>query len=278
MRFSPCVLPFLFLIVCLPARAQTDSSHSPFFPERLAVPPFVANNEEARLGFVQELGSSRLKIGIGASLDVVEFASAGDTIRWGADLCAYALSNTFSGVLFKIAAADGLFGMHATYTNGSAWSFRFRAIHLSGHLVDGNYSAEAKAWYGGREPFNFTRNYGELVAAFSGSIQRTSIRVYTGVSYAVWVRPTAIRPLSTVHGVEVRFPGSPAAYVAYNLTMLGIPAFAGSNTIEAGVKLGSREGRGVRLFLSYYAGLETFGAFYNERREYVGAGFGFDVW
>jgi hypothetical protein len=278
MRFSPSALPFLLLTLSLAAHAQTDTSHSTFFPDRLAFPPLVANNEEARLGLQQELGSSRLKIGIGGSLDLVEFASGGDTIRWGADLCAYALSNTFRGVLFKIAAADGLFGMHLTFTNGTPWSFRFRAIHLSGHLVDGNYDTEGKSWYGGREPFNYTRNYGELVAAWSGAIGRTSLRAYAGFSYAVWVRPAAIRPFSTVHGIEIRFPGSPSLYCAYNLAMLGIPAYAGCNTLEAGVKLGTPGRRGVRLFLGYVAGLEPFGALYNERSSSLSAGFGFDIW
>ncbi len=242
------------------------------------MPPFVSNHEETRLGLEQELGSSRLRIGIGGSLDLLEFTSASDTIRIGADLCAYALSSTISGVLFKIAAADGLFAMHLTYTNGSPWSFRFRAIHLSGHMVDGNYNTAARAWYDGREPFNFTRNYGELVAARSGFLGSSTYRAYTGVSYAIWVRPTAIRTVSSLHGIEMRFPGNPAVYVAYNLTLLGIPAVVGSNTIEAGVKLGAWGGRGVRLYIRYYAGLETFGAFYNERREFIGAGFGFDIW
>lgn len=278
MRFVRRALPFLVVVLWLPAHAQTDTSRTSLFPDRLAVPPLIANHEETRLGMQQELGSSRLRLGIGGSLDVVEFASMGDTIRWGADLCAYALSNTISGVLFKIAAADGLFGMHLTYTNGSPWSFRFRAIHLSGHLVDGSFDAGTRTWLDGREPFNFTRNFGEVLAIRCGSLGGSSYRAYTGIAYAIWVRPKAIRPLSSLHGLEVRFPGSPTAYVAYNLTLLGIPSITGSNSIEAGVKFGSWGGRGVRVFLSYYAGLETFGALYNERREFVGAGFSFDAW
>jgi hypothetical protein len=112
----------------------------------------------------------------------------------------------------------------------------------------------------------------------SGQIGRTDVRAYSGLSYAIWVRPTAIRPFSTLHGVEFIFPGIPAVYVAYDLTLFGIPAYAGSNTLEAGVRIGQRDGRGVRIYLSYFSGLETFGALYNERVSYVAAGFGFDVW
>jgi len=272
--------PILFLAPLVPGLmlGQTDSASFSFFPPHLSVLPFVANHEEARLGLQQQFGSSRLNIGIGVTMDAIEYASEGDTLRWGPDLYSYALSSTIQDVQFKIAAADGFFGMHLTYTSGSAWSFRFRAMHQSAHLVDGSYDVTAGTWNDGRVPFNFTRNYGEVDVAYEARLGHFPTRIYSGLSGAVWNRPEAIRPVSAMFGIECHSPGTPAFYFAYNLSLMGIPSYVGSNNLEAGLKLGEWSGRGVRIYLSYYCGLDTFGAYYNVRREFAGAGFTFDLW
>ncbi|MEW6512294.1 MAG: DUF1207 domain-containing protein, partial [Bacteroidota bacterium] len=254
------------------ALAQSDSTAVTFFPDRSAFLPFIAHHEEPRMALQQELGSSRLRISIGAGMDVLQYTSGQDTMRWGAEMCAYALSSTIQGVLFKIAAADGLFGMHVTYTNDSPWSARFRAVHLSAHLVDGSYDLGSKSWSGGREPFNYTRNYGEVAVAYSWQGTSLGARLYTGISYAVWVRPKAIRPLSTLHGVEITSRSALSWYLAYNFSVLGIPAITGSNNVEAGVRFGQARGAGVRFSLNYYNGLEVFGALFDRRVTYAGAG------
>ena len=275
----------LLLVVSFPAASQTPDP-SPgsagatysVFPDHLLFRPLYAHHEEARLGLLQELGSARTTLGIGGTLDAVARISGTDTLTWGPDFYVYALSNEIRGVLFKIGAADGFFGMHFSFAGGSRWSFRFRAMHQSAHQVDGNYDPDTGVWLGGVTPFNFTRNYGEIHAAYETPPGSLRLRFYSGISASVWNRPRAIRPVATSHGVECVLPGAPLFYAAWDLTMTGIPSYVASNNVEAGMKLGRPDGRGVRIYVDYFIGLDTFGAFYDTRKEYLGAGFTFDLW
>ena len=273
------VLPAVFVISGLPsALAQTDSSRFSFFPRDILFVPFLANHEEPRMGMMQEFGRTRLSVGIGNTIDLVQYAAGNDTIRWGADFFTYSLANNFKDIRLKIDAADGFFGIHFTYTNGSPWSYRFRAIHQSAHLVDGHYDPDARVWKDSRDPFPFSRNYGEIAASYASDIGGFPIRLYGGVSYAVFVKPEDIRRGAGLLGAEIRTLGSLPFYLSYNLSILGVPSFNGSNTIEAGIKLGAWSGRGARIFLVYYNGLDTFGEYYKDRRELAGIGFAFDFW
>jgi hypothetical protein len=275
-----CVYFLLILLVWSAVGSAFCQDNTSFttFPEHLLFRPFLANQGEPRLGLAQQLGSSRLNIAIGSAPDILQFSAWGDTLRWGPDLYAYALSRTFEGVLFKIAAADGYFGMHLTLGGNEGWGVRFRAIHHSAHLVDGSYDTGTKNWSEGREPFNYTRNFGQVDVAWEGPAGFMHLRAYTGIACDVWVRPKAIHPLSTVHGLEIRSPSFPAVYLAYSLLVMRVGAISGSNTVEGGVRLGSWNGGGARIFLTYFCGPDPLGAFYDIRREYVAAGFAFDVW
>jgi hypothetical protein len=258
--------------------AQSDSTRISYFPRDILFVPLLANHEEPRMGMQQEFGSTRLTLDIGSTLDLIQYAVEGDTIRIGADLFTYSLANSLKDIRLKIDAADGFLGVHFSYTNGSPWSFRFRAIHLSAHLVDGHYDPDAMIWKDGRNPIPFSRNYGEIVGAYSGTFGGLPTRLYAGASIAVFVRPTDIRRGAAVLGAETRTAGSVPLYIAYNFSLLGVPEFNGSNTVEAGIKFGAWSGRGVRLFLVYYNGLDTFGEYYKDRRELFGIGFAFDLW
>jgi len=240
----------------------------------------MASTEEARLGLTQHLGESPLLLQIGGSPDVLTIPIGSDSVRWGADFIVLALSHEFKGVLFKIAAADGIFGMHFSWRMSERWNFRFRAMHRSAHLVDGNYDAETSRWNEGRLPFNFTRNYGELTALCEpgGSDASPAIRLYGGVSVSIWTRPRAINAVGGSCGVELRPSATSDWYLAWNLAVAGIPATAGTNSVECGYRIGSRQGRGARLFLSYRSGPDVMGAFYDLRKEYAGVGLAFDGW
>jgi hypothetical protein len=268
----------LLLLLLSTSHAASQSPAYSYFADHLLFRPLLAHHEEARLGLQQELGSARMTLGIGGTLDAIMRISGSDTLSWGPDFYAYALSNEIRGVLFKIGAADGFFGMHLSFAGGSGWSFRFRAMHQSAHQVDGNYDPDTGAWIGGRAPFNFTRNYGEIHAAYDAPLAPFRLRLYAGVSASVWNRPRALRPVTTSGGAEVILPGTPLLYAAWDLTITGIPSYVASNNVEAGVKLGRADGRGVRIYVSYFNGLDTFGAFFDTRKEYAGAGFTFDVW
>jgi hypothetical protein len=267
-----------FLVLAGFAEGWAQHSGLTWFPERAGFTPPMASAEEARLGLTQHLGESPLLLQIGGSPDVLSIPLGSDSVRWGADFVVLALSHEFKGVLFKIAAADGIFGMHVSWRMSERWNFRFRAMHRSAHLVDGNYDADAGRWSDGREPFNFTRNYGEITGLFEPcrGDAGPAIRLYGGLSASIWTRPRTINAVGGSFGAEIRPSPASGLYLAWSLSVAGIPAAAGTNSVECGYRIGSPAGRGARLFLSYRSGPDVMGAFYDLRKQYAGVGLAFD--
>ena len=226
------------------------------------------------MGIQQEIGSSRMTVGIGNMLDALQYTWGEDTLRWGVDFFAYALANDHKGFRLKIDAADGFFGMHFTLANGSALKWRFRVLHLSAHFVDGHFDDDLGVWESGRAPIPFSRNFGELSAAY----YFPAVRVYAGASYAAVNKPETIRRFTALWGAEARLSDQPQLYVAYHFALMGVPVYVGSNALECGIKLGEWTGKGLRLYLSYYNGLDNFGEYYDLRQEIWGIGFTFDFW
>ena len=68
------------------------------------------------------------------------------------------------------------------------------------------------------------------------------------------------------------------AFLAYNLRLEGIPQYIGTNSVEGGVKFGTWEGAGVRLYVSYVAGQQMFCQYYDQRTRQWGIGFTLDIW
>ena len=217
-----------------------------------------------------------MKVAIGNALDVYEYHSGTDTVRASVLFFAFALANDHRGYRLKIDAADGFFGIGFSYTGRTPWSARFRILHLSAHLVDGHYNDELGQWRDGKLPFPFSRNFGEVSAAYRLDVSGYTVRPYAGVAYAPIVKPVVIRKWSALAGWEVHAPGTTHLYLAHHFALAGTPTVIGNNTVEAGVKFGIWNARGLRLFVSYQNGWDTFGEYYNVRREAVSGGFAFD--
>jgi hypothetical protein len=253
-----------------------DSTHWSFFPDSSTFPILLANPEEPRMGIQQEIGTTVMKVGIGNSLPVIEYGLEDAALQLDALFFAYGLANEYQGALLKIDAVDGYFGLGVSYSGVSPFGLRFRVLHLSAHFVDGHYNPTDGTWRNGDTPIPFSRNFGELVGACRTGFEPLGLRGYLGFSYAAVVKPTDIRPWAGLAGCEVWTPGSPHFYLAYHFSLTGVPVYQGSNTVEGGAKLGDWSGRGVRFFLMYSNGLNTFGQYYNTRKEFWGVGFCFD--
>lgn len=290
---------FLWLLVCLPfafhrAPADEDTGNSPFtfLPGNLVVPPLVANYQEPRVGVRKEIGSSRLKLDIGSTMDLVEYTISTEQskrLRAGIDFFTYALSTSAQGLRLQIDAVDGFFGGHVSYQSvkpNSRFSLRLRILHLSAHFIDGHFDNATGTWKNGIAPIPFTKDFGELVGAYENDWSTVGVMFYSGFSYATLIRPTDIRRFSTIHGIEVHTLdgfgtalGKPfSLFVADNLSLVGIPSYVGTNNVELGVKFGEWSGSGVRFYVSYYSGLTVYSQYYNIRDNQWGLGFAFDVW
>ena len=241
-------------------------------------------------GLRKEIGNSRMRLTIGAPLDVWELRMADDgsaLLRVGIDFFMQALTTSSEGLRLQIDAADGWFGGHVA----SRWDLRdasvtvrLRILHLSGHMVDGHFDSATDTWKDGREPIPFTRDFGELSAAVSTSLSSVTIRGFAGTSYATLIRPDNIKRWAflggfDLHSASLIADGGPFPlhlYGGYTLTLAGIPAYTGTNSVEAGVKFGAWEGRGIRVYGGYYAGQMMFTQYYDLRTDHWAIGFGFE--
>lgn len=272
------------------AQPNIDEPSFRFLPGRTSFSPLTANYLEPRVGLRKEIASSRLKLDIGSTFDLLEYAfsnSRTETIRLGIDFFTYALTTNAEGLRLQIDAVDGIFGGHIIYQGikpQGSLSLRLRLLHLSAHFVDGHFNNAFGGWAGGRAPIPYTRDFGELVGAYSWNTEVVTVMLYSGISYATLVRPVEIKRIGSIHGLEIHTAlgsalGNPFnIFLADNLAMAGIPRYVGTNNLEFGVKFGEWNDRGVKLFFSYYSGLEIFSQYYNVRRNQWGVGFGFDVW
>jgi hypothetical protein len=267
---------------------RTFGSRFVFLPSGIAFPPLLASYGEPRVGVRKQVGTSRLKIDIGNQLDLAEFRVADhQSIRVGSDLFGYALTTNAYGLRLQVDAVDAFFGGHIVYRNdlrNHALVVRLRILHLSAHLVDGHYDHSAKAW-SVRDPKPYTRDFGELTFLYEVRTGKTSLMFYSGISYAVLVRPEVMRRVMSTHGVELRIPdvgsflGKPVnLYVADHLMVHGAPVYIGTNNLEFGLKLGTMSGSGIRLYGSYYTGMQIFGQYYDETTAHWAVGFALDFW
>jgi hypothetical protein len=271
-----------------PIGSPTPSS---FFPGGTLVVPYVGHMPEPVSGVRKEIGSSRMRLTIGAPLDVWELRLADDgtaRLRVGIDFFIQALTTSSEGLRLQIDAADGWFGGHVASRwdfRGASVSARLRILHLSGHMVDGHFDDETGTWKDGREPIPFTRDFGELSAAASTSLSSITVRGFAGASYATLIRPDNIKRWMFLGGFDVHSasllpddgPFPLHLYGGYTLTFAGIPAYSGTNSVEAGVKFGAWDGRGIRIYAGYYAGQMMFTQYYDLKTDHWALGFGFEL-
>ena len=291
---SPIILFVLTTLFQASTQGEDGSvdraSRFTLIPGRILFSPLVANAHEPRTGLRKEIGSSRMKLDIGSTVDILQYTPSDEyVLRMGIEFFTYALTTSNEGLRLQIAAVDGFFGGHVTFSPRQripGMSFRLRLLHVSAHLIDGSFDTGTGQWKNNRLPIPYTRDFGELVAAYSDPRGPVPFRLYAGFSYATLVRPSNLKRVSVIAGGEAHssaFPGmilgtQSVAYLAYHFLVSGVPAYIGGNSIEAGLKIGEWSGSGFKFYLSYYNGPELFSQFYDMRRTEWGVGFAFDFW
>ena len=293
MRHATICLALMLTAARGPAQdlSRAGEPGTEFLPPGTLFAPLRANYQEPRVGVRKDAGTSRLKLDIGSSIDFLEYRSdtTGGRLRFGADFFTYALTTSAQGLRLQVDAVDGYFGGHIVYAvpgDDGRLLLRLRLLHISGHLIDGHWDRAAMEWIDNKQPIPYTRDFGELVGRYTWSGRIAALSAYSGFSYATLVRPGDLARYATLHGFELRTTdlagpagGKPfCLYAADNLAITGIPTVYGTNTLELGVKFGAWDGRGVRLYASYYHGLEVFSQYYYLRTDQWGLGFAFDAW
>lgn len=279
--------------VAVSASAQQDETDAhgkfEFLPDGLHFSPLKANHQEARIGLFKYFGSANLKVDVGNTIDVfgLSFSASRVRITVGIDFMAYAFVRGSQGMRLQVDALDGFFGGNVSFSRtfeSSRLQGRFRILHLSAHFVDGHYNPASGQWLDNREPIPFAKNFGELVVAHELGSSVGIFRYYGGITYAGLVRPGELERFAFSAGFEIAsseilgnvFEHPAYIFIANHFSLAGNPGYTGNNQAQIGVKFGEWSGKGVVLYLAYYAGNNFFSEYFDERVNIVGAGFTVD--
>jgi len=285
MKLRKLTILFIFLYSLGFSQDQTSYNVKLFSPG-LHFLPFKANYQEARVGILYYTSNANLKVDIGNNVDLIRFnfPESQSILSLSIEFMGYALSTSYRGNRLQIAALDGFFGGNAAFSkrfeNGKFIS-RFRIIHNSAHLVDGQYDRYQKKWINDEEPIPFTRDFGELTLGYQFYPNFGSLRTYGSFAYSTLVRPSEIEKWSGYFGFEAAFDKiindtfgeKTNLFVASQFNLVGTPKYQLNSKIMGGLKFGDWDGKGLVFYLSYYIGANPFSEYYSQRVQKFGIGF-----
>ena len=289
MKLKHIVFYVIFYVSTL--SGQNGDFEVKLFPSGNHFLPFRGNVKESKLGILYYPDNGGLKVDIGNSIDLLEikYPSNNSRLTFGIEFMAYAYSTNYEEQRLQIDAVDGFFGGNATFSkrdNDSKWFLRFRFIHNSAHLVDGNWwkSPYPRDWGKPGGPIPFTRDFAEVYLTNEVTYLNINWRYYSGIEYAIHLRPKDQKKLILNTGIEIHninllgelWGAKTNIYGSYHFTLNGLNKYSGNNNIQAGIKFGDWSGKGVSFYFSYYNGFDHFSQYYNERISKPGFGFSVD--
>lgn len=270
---------------------QNEGDNVKLFPPGNHFLPFRGNVKESKLAILYYPDNGSLKVDIGNSIDLLEikYHASNSRLTFGIEFMAYAYSTNYEEQRLQIDAVDGFFGGNATFSKGDEkgrWFLRFRFIHNSAHLVDGNWwrSPYPRTWGKPGGPIPFTRDFAEVYFANEVAYLNMNWRYYSGIEYAIHLRPQDQKKLILNAGLEIHnnnllgelWGAKTNLYGTYHFTLNGTDKYSGNSNFQAGIKLGDWNSKGVSFFFSYYNGFDHFSQYYNERISKPGFGFSVD--
>lgn len=290
MKLRKLILLILIYIVgpLSPAYSQIRFD---FLPDGLNFLPLRANSQEAKIGVLYYPENANLKVDIGNTMDLLsfQFPESKSKLNFGIEFMAYASVIGYEQLRLQIDAVDGFFGGNATYTqplDDNLLSFRFRFIHNSAHLVDGNYWVHPypRDWTKPGGPIAFTRDFAELIAANNIHLQNYDLRYYGGAAFSLRIRPSTLKRFSALAGFEIHsdkiigklFDKPVNVFLAHNINYAGLPDYTFTNQSQLGVKFGNWESKGILFYFSFYSGNNMFSEYFDERIDKVAFGFAVD--
>jgi len=283
------ILFSLFLFCINPLGAQTKFE---FLPQGLNFLPLRANMQEAKIGVLYYPDNANLKVDIGNTMDLLSFhfPASQSKLNFGIEFMAYASVIGYQQLRLQIDAVDGFFGGNATYSQQISatenYALRFRFIHNSAHLVDGNYWVHPypREWTKAGGPIPFTRDFAEVVAAHTVDLSGYSLRTYGGCGFSLRIRPATLKRFFALGGIEVHtdrwtgklFEKPVYLFMAHNISYAGLPDYSFTNHSQFGVKFGDWESKGILFYLSLYSGNNMFSEYFDETITKIALGFSVD--
>jgi hypothetical protein len=251
------------------------------FPSNLLVQPFSANTLKPKLGFEFKNGKNELSLNIGNSIDILHYQLDDKSkLSFGADLFTYTLLRSQSDFHFPVDAVDYLFGVNFGYVkqlNNSKIGARLRISHISAHFVDGHYDKDNQQWRDGRNPKVYSREFFEFIPYYSFN----NLRIYAGITYIYSIDPRDIGQDQYQLGFEYfgkdLISESITPYLAYDFRIINLYQYTGNNSLEAGIKLGKVESRGISFYFRYFSGYNIHGEYFDLREDFTSIGFNLDL-
>ena len=267
----------LFLLLVINSVAIPSENGFSFYSGSILFKPLAANTFEPRLGLIWHTDGNRLRLDIGNSTDLVQyrFESGQRLLTFGSDFFTYTQLQGEKNFHFPVDAVDYLFGITMNYAdtlNQGVLSTRLRLSHISAHFVDGHYEGAAARWKNGHNPRVYSREFLDLTAGYEPV---RSVRGYVGIVYLWHVDPTTIDPFYGYVGGEYHHDLNSlfSGFAAYQCT---ISDLLPKHEVHAGVKVGEWNGRGTKLFYTYYSGNNIHGEYFDRTDVYTGVGFTID--
>lgn len=251
------------------------------FPSDLNIQPYTANFLEPKLGFLFTMNENSIRLDIGNSLDVLHYNCNKD-VSWsfGLDLFTYTLLRGENDFHFPVDAVDYLFGVNFGYVNKAhkyPFGARLRISHISAHFVDGHYDGTHQMWRDGHNPRVYSREFVE----FLPFIKISDIRFYGGITYLFHVDPTDLGKDIYQAGMDYFGTDMIAKHVSpfagYDIKVEHLDTYKTNHSVMAGIKFGHAEGRGLSLYLQYYAGRNIHGEYFDHNDEYTAVGLNVDL-
>ncbi len=271
----------LFIVAFLLQSGINAQTKTEIFPSELLIQPFTANTLKPKIGFDFQTSKNELTLNIGNSLDILHYKKNDkETYSFGTELFTYTRLRQEANFHFPVDAVDYLFGFTFGYKKGSEFNnygARLRVSHISAHLVDGHYSKTNKAWINNKEPRVYSREFLELLPFY----KINNFCFYAGVTYIFSIDPSDIGQDQYQFGFDYFannvLSKSFTPYIAYDFRLINLYSYTGNNSVEAGIKYGFVNGRGVSIYLKYFSGFNIHGEYFDVREKYLAVGFNFDL-
>jgi len=287
-RFRLRFLPALcFLAAVSSMLAQEAGGDNGFVTPLANVAAPYAGKYEARIGGSRESKNDKLRLDIGASVDLYRWElngrEKGDAgmIAFGADFFTWTRLRASGGFKFPVEAVDYYFGVNAAMHRdaGLVSDLRLRVAHISAHLVDGDPSFTDPA----QQYITYSREFIDLLAGLGmfpagARDPGVTLRPYLGVQWLFHTIPDTLGVITPYVGMDCAVqPDADLPIVlrfGYEARLNTELAPVGEHLVRLGVKFGEVHSRGVMVEGSYYAGRSFYGQHFGNREEYLALGFG----
>ncbi len=259
----------LHFVVVLVLAAQTTTTSA---ETRRPFPSPIANPFETRNGFIWQATDERLRLDIGANVDLWREKCPDSVTAWtiGADVQTWTRLRSESNFKFPVETVDYWFGVHGTYGSESSVHARLRLAHISSHLVDGMADSAGLLT---PPPFVYSREFADVFVGYTAGF----FRPYMGLTIVWSTQPRDANRIIPQTGCDIRIPiamnNTVALHAGYHLSLIGINGvYAASHAFQAGIVANTANGVGVMVGMYGFNGRSMHGMYFREKDDYVGLG------